>query len=57
MMGFVAENMKIDGKIKYRGDPLTLEEINSHEDERTPHISVLAKLRKFNLKRIAPDGR
>ena len=57
LMAFVAENMKIAGKDKRRGDPLTIEEIEAHEDELVPHISAMAKLRKFNFKRLAPDGR
>ncbi len=57
MIAFVADRVEIGGVIKHRGDMLTLEEIESHDDPFTPHVSALAKLQKIKIKRVAPDGR
>ena len=53
---FIADDIDINGVKKKRGDPITPAEAAAYTGA-IPHISVLMKLRKTPVKRLAPDGR
>lgn len=46
----------LDGELRTPRDTVTLEEANSYIGD-PPHISILLKLRKKEVKRLSPDGR
>lgn len=53
---FVADKCVIDGKEKKWGDSITWEEAGRFSGD-PPHVSVLLKLKKVPVNRLAPNGR
>lgn len=53
---FIADKCVIDGQERKWGDPLTWEEANRFSGD-PPHVSILLKLKKVPVNRLAPNGR
>lgn len=53
---FVADRCRIDGQERKWGDPITWEEAGRFFG-KPPHVSVLLKLKKVPVNRLAPNGR
>lgn len=53
---FVADFCIVDGKPKKWGDPITWQEAEKFSGN-PPHVSILLKLKKVPVNRLAPNGR
>lgn len=54
---FIAGKVIIGGQERHWGFPLTMEEACEYDDPEEPHVSLILKMRKREVKRLAPDGR
>jgi 2-polyprenyl-3-methyl-5-hydroxy-6-metoxy-1,4-benzoquinol methylase len=52
----IADDAIINGKLRKRGDEITWDEATNYSGD-PPHVSILLKLRKTDIKRKVPDGR
>lgn len=53
---FVADTAEINGRVRQQGDEISWVDATGY-DGIVPHVSVILKLRKVPINRLAPDGR